>query len=150
MENNKLKIFTIGFTGSTAENFFARLRDAGVQKVIDTRLWADTQLSGFAKKRDLPFLLKNLSGVAYEHKIDLAPSENILKDFKNKRIGWPEYEDRYLQLLHDRHIAGKLTSDNIAGSCFLCAEKTPHQCHRRLLAEYLQREWNIAMEIVHL
>jgi uncharacterized protein (DUF488 family) len=150
MENNKLKIFTIGFTDSTAENFFSRLRDAGVQKVIDTRLWADTQLSGFAKKRDLPFLLKNLSGSTYEHKIDLAPSENILKDFKDKRIGWPEYEDRYLQLLHDRHIAEKLTSDDVAGSCFLCAEKTPHQCHRRLLAEYLQREWNIAMEIVHL
>lgn len=150
MENNRLRIFTIGFTGSTAENFFSRLRDAGVQKVIDTRLWADTQLSGFAKKRDLPFLLKNLSGAAYEHKIDLAPSENILKDFKDKRIGWPEYEDRYLQLLHDRRIAEKLTSDDVTGSCFLCAEKTPHQCHRRLLAEYLKREWNIAMEIVHL
>lgn len=150
MENDKIKIFTIGFTGSTAENFFSRLQDAGVKKVIDTRLWADTQLSGFAKKRDLPFLLQSLSGSAYEHKIDLAPSENILKDFKDKKISWPEYESRYLQLLHDRHIAENLTSEGVAGSCFLCAEKTPHQCHRRLLAEYLQREWNIAMEIVHL
>lgn len=150
MENNKLKIFTIGFTGTTAENFFDRLRRAGVKKVIDTRLWADTQLSGFAKKRDLPFLLQNLSGAAYEHKIDLAPSENILKDFKNKKIGWPEYESRYLQLLHDRHIADTLVQDDVSSACFLCAEKTPHYCHRRLLAEYLQREWSVAMEIVHL
>jgi uncharacterized protein (DUF488 family) len=150
MENNRTKIFTIGFTGSTAENFFSRLRSAGVKKVIDTRLWADTQLSGFAKKRDLPFLLQNLSGSAYEHKIDLAPSENILKDFKDKKISWPEYESRYLQLLHDRHIADKLSANEVADTCFLCAEKTPHHCHRRLLAEYLQREWRIAMEIVHL
>lgn len=150
MENNRTKIFTIGFTGSTAENFFSRLRNAGVKKVIDTRLWADTQLSGFAKKRDLPFLLQSLSGSAYEHKIDLAPSENILKDFKDKKIQWPEYEDRYLQLLHDRHIAEKLSADEVADTCFLCAEKTPHHCHRRLLAEYLQREWRIAMEIIHL
>lgn len=150
MENNKIKVFTIGFTGSTAENFFARLRDAGVQKVIDTRLWADTQLSGFAKKRDLPFLLQSLSGAAYEHKIDLAPSESILKDFKDKRIGWPEYETRYLQLLHDRHISDKLGTNEVADTCFLCAEKTPHHCHRRLLAEYLQREWKTALEIIHL
>lgn len=150
MGNNKIKIFTIGFTGSTAENFFSRLRGAGVKKVIDTRLWADTQLSGFAKKRDLPFLLQNLSGAAYEHKIDLAPSEDILKDFKSKKIGWPEYESRYLRLLHDRHIADTLTQNDVADTCFLCAEKTPHHCHRRLLAEYLQKEWNAAMEIIHL
>lgn len=150
MDNNKTKIFTIGFTGSTAENFFSRLRDAGVKKVIDTRLWADTQLSGFARKKDLPFLLKNLSGADYEHKIDLAPSENILKDFKNKEISWPEYETRYLQLLHDRYIADKLSADDVADTCFLCAEKTPHHCHRRLLAEYLQKEWNTAIEIIHL
>lgn len=89
MENKSFKIFTIGFTGTTAENFFSRLSQAGVRKVIDTRLWADTQLSGFARKTDLPFLLKNLSGANYEHKIDLAPSENILKDFKTKKSpGW--------------------------------------------------------------
>ena len=134
MDNKNFKIFTIGFTGTTAENFFSRLSQAGVRKVIDTRLWADTQLSG----------------ADYEHKIDLAPSENILKDFKNKEISWPEYESRYLQLLHDRHIADKLSANDVADTCFLCAEKTPHNCHRRLLAEYLQKEWNTAMEIIHL
>lgn len=147
---NSFKIFTIGFTGTTAEGFFSRLRQAGVRKVIDTRLWADTQLSGFAKKKDLPFLLKNLSGADYEHKIDLAPSEHILKDFKNKQISWSDYEGRYLQLLHDRHIAETLSANDMADHCFLCAEKTPHHCHRRLLAEYLQREWGSAMEIIHL
>lgn len=144
------KIFTIGFTGTTAENFFSRLRQAGVKKVIDTRLWADTQLSGFAKRKDLPFFLKNLSGVDYEHRFELAPSEGILKDFKNKTIDWAEYEGRYLQLLHNRHIAEKLSPEDVSDACFLCAEKTPHQCHRRLLAEYLQREWNTALKIVHL
>lgn len=150
MSNKDLKIFTIGFTGTTAEGFFSRLRLAGVQKVIDTRLWADTQLSGFAKKKDLPFFLKNLSGVGYEHRIDLAPSENILKDFKDKKISWPEYEVRYLELLDTRHIADKLNPVDVAGTCFLCAEKTPHNCHRRLLAEYLRKEWGVAMEIIHL
>lgn len=145
-----MKIFTIGFTGTTAENFFTRLQQAGVRKVIDTRLWADTQLSGFAKKKDLPFFLKNLSGIDYEHQRDLAPSEELLKASKKGDIAWPEYETLYLQLLKERDIKHKLIPEDIAGACFLCAEKTPHHCHRRLLAEYLQRAWQADIEIIHL
>lgn len=34
-----VRIFTIGFTGTTAEGFFDRLRRAGVKKVIDIDLY---------------------------------------------------------------------------------------------------------------
>ncbi len=145
-----VKIFTIGFTGTTAENFFSRLQSASVQKVIDTRLWADTQLSGFAKKKDLGFFLKSLSNIHYEHQADLAPSEEILKGYKEGRIGWAEYETKYIQLLKLRQIAEKIKPDDVESGCFLCAEKAPHHCHRRLLAEYLQKEWQESVEIVHL
>lgn len=81
--NKAFKIFTIGFTGSSAENFFGRLKRAGVKKVIDTRLWAGSQLSGFAKKQDLPYFLKELAGADYEYRQELAPSEDILKAYKD-------------------------------------------------------------------
>ncbi|MCB2261524.1 MAG: DUF488 domain-containing protein [Candidatus Thiosymbion ectosymbiont of Robbea hypermnestra] len=32
----------------------------------------------------------------------------------------------------------------------LCSEHEPHHCHRRLVAEYLNRHWNIDIEVVHL
>ncbi len=89
MNDHREKLFTIGFTGFSAEPFFTRLRSAGVKKVIDTRLWAGSQLSGFAKKKDLPYFLKNLSGAAYEYRGELAPSEDILKAYKDNRIDWP-------------------------------------------------------------
>jgi uncharacterized protein (DUF488 family) len=43
-----MKVFTIGFTKKSAEVFFSRLRDAGVQRLIDVRLnnspnWLDLQ-----------------------------------------------------------------------------------------------------------
>jgi uncharacterized protein (DUF488 family) len=76
-----ITLFTIGFTGTTAENFLNRLKQAGVRKVIDTRLWPDTQLSGFAKRKDLDFFLKNLAEADYEHNPVLAPSEDILRDY---------------------------------------------------------------------
>ncbi len=145
------KIFTIGFAGKSAEDFFNRLRRAGIRKVIDTRLWADTQLAGFAKKQNLPFFLQNLAQIGYEHRLELAPSESILKDFKNKKINWAEYEPRYLDILHTRKISSLLDPDDVSGCCFLCAEAKPHHCHRRLLAEYLRREWpDRKIDVVHL
>jgi uncharacterized protein (DUF488 family) len=135
-------LFTIGFTGTTAENFFRRLADAKVRKVIDTRLWPDTQLSGFAKRKDLGYFLKNLVGIDYEYNGLLAPDERLLKDAKAKRIDWPAYERRYLDLLQSRHIAAKLSPQAVDHAAFLCAEAKPDQCHRRLLVEYLQKSWS--------
>lgn len=150
MNDAGIKIFTIGFTGSSAENFFGRLKRAGVKKIIDTRLWAGSQLSGFAKKNDLPYFLKELARVDYEYRQELAPSGDILKAYQDKRLSWQDYEAAYAQLIRHRNIARVLTPEEVNGSCFLCACKTEHQCHRRLLAEYLKNEWQSQVEIVHL
>lgn len=145
-----MKIFTIGFTGSSAEDFFERLRGASVRKVIDTRLWAGSQLAGFAKKKDLPYFLKEIGGIDYEYRQDLAPSDDILKPFKDSKISWDDYEVQYIDLINHRNIANVLSPKEVDQTCFLCACKTEHNCHRRLLAEYLQREWKISIDIRHL
>lgn len=145
-----VKLFTIGFTGSSAEDFFERLRGAGVKKVIDTRLWASSQLAGFAKKKDLPYFLKQVAGIDYEYRKELAPSEDILKPFKDNKISWDEYEIQYIDLIHHRNITNILSPREVDQTCLLCACKTEHNCHRRLLAEYLQRQWDQPVEIVHL
>lgn len=44
------KTLAIGFTRMTARNFFGRLSEAGVRKVIDVRLHNTSQLAGFAKR----------------------------------------------------------------------------------------------------
>ncbi|MCB9994861.1 MAG: DUF488 domain-containing protein [Rhodospirillales bacterium] len=150
MNDTAIKIFTIGFTGSSAEHFFERLRGAEVKKVIDTRLWASSQLAGFAKKKDLPYFLKEIADINYEYRQELAPSDDILKPFKNNQISWDEYEVQYIDLINHRNIADILNPDEVHEACFLCACKTEHQCHRRLLTEYLQREWDQSVEIIHL
>ncbi len=45
-----MKLFTIGFTKTSAEHFFSRLSKVHVKKLIDVRLNNVSQLSGFAKK----------------------------------------------------------------------------------------------------
>ncbi len=52
------KVSTIGFTQTTAEGFFERLLSAGTKTIIDVRLNNTSQLAGFAKAKDLEYLLK--------------------------------------------------------------------------------------------
>ena len=51
-----MEIYTIGFTQTTAEHFFGRLKAAGVQRLLDVRLNNSSQLAGFAKAKDLPVI----------------------------------------------------------------------------------------------
>lgn len=143
-------LFTIGTSGTGAEGFFTRLHEAGVRTVWDTRLWGTSQMAGFAKKSDLPFLLRAVDGIPYEAHPELAPSADILKAFKNNAIAWPEYEHRYLALLDSRHVAGRLNPAALDRACLLCACATPHHCHRRLLAEFIGSAWPGRFTVRHL
>src|SRR6266571_7660307 len=132
-----MKIFTIGFTKKSAERFFNLLRDAGVKRVIDTRLNRKSQLSGFAKETDLPFLLREICHAEYYQEPLTAPTDDILRAYKGKKIDWAEYERRFKELIATRHIEERLERNRFDGACLLCSEDKPHHCHRRLVAEYL-------------
>ena len=45
-----MKLFTIGFTKKTAEQFFTALKSAGVKRIVDVRLNNVSQLAGFSKR----------------------------------------------------------------------------------------------------
>lgn len=145
-----MEIYTIGFTQTTAEHFFSRLADAGVRRLLDIRLNNSSQLAGFAKGRDLPYFLDRLVGAAYEHEPLLAPTQEILDAFKKNRGDWSVYETAFLQLMQDRQIESELEHDSFTRStALLCSEATPEHCHRRLVGEYLMRNWG-DVRLVHL
>jgi uncharacterized protein (DUF488 family) len=131
-------LFTIGFTGKNARQFFGALRLAGVRKVIDVRLKNVSQLAGFTKRDDLEYFLGQLWGCGYEHRPQWAPTQEILESYKKKALSWKEYERRYVALLDERLAGAKITAKDLNKACLLCSEPTPDKCHRRLLAERLQ------------
>lgn len=144
-----MKVYTIGFTKTTAEGFFRRLADAGVKKVIDVRLNNRSQLAGFAKKDDLRYFLDVICGIGYEHRLELAPTQNILDEYRKHGGSWARYEERFLELMDQRRIAETVPRWAVDQACLLCSEDTPDYCHRRLVAEYLKNKWG-DLEIVHL
>jgi uncharacterized protein (DUF488 family) len=144
-----IKIYTIGFTGKPAEKFFNLLKNSNVKTIIDTRINNVSQLSGFAKGADLKFFAKEIGNMSYEHKLDFAPTKELLSRYRDKIISWQEYEIEYLNLLDIRKIAQKTDIEKLHDNCLLCSEHTPEKCHRRLLVEYLKHV-NNDIEIIHL
>ncbi len=144
-----IKIYTIGFTEKSAEKFFDLLKNAEVKKMIDIRLNNSSQLAGFAKGSDLKFFFKEILNVDYEHNLKFAPSKELLTNIRENKINWEEYEKEFLELIAKRNILAKIDFEKLNGICFLCSEHKPENCHRKLLAEYLQKA-NSEIEITHL
>lgn len=142
-------LYTIGFTRKGAERFFCMLSDAGAQIVLDTRAHPDSQLAGFARGKDLGWLLWRLCAIRYLPVPALAPGKALLADYRNKLIDWPGYEARYLAELDQAKVVQQLSGVSLEGACLLCAEETPEQCHRRLAAEWLQQR-NPGLVLHHL
>ena len=144
-----MKVFTLGFTKKSARNFFEILQRSGAKRVVDVRLNNVSQLAGFTKKDDLAYFLKVICGMDYVHLPELAPTQDILDEFKKNHGEWRVYETKFLELMRQRHIEEKVPQDIIADGCLLCSEEKPNFCHRRLVAEYLQKHWG-DVEILHL
>ena len=143
-------LYTVGFTGKSAEDFFTLLKKAGIEILLDIRLNNVSQLAGFTKGRDLSYFVKEILNGHYYHLTYLAPTKELLKKYRSDE-DWESYEKEFLGLLETRNVESKLNVDLLKGpTVLLCSEKTAEKCHRRLTAEYLQKKILCDYEIVHL
>ncbi len=145
-----MEVYTIGFTQTTAGEFFERLKQAGIRRLVDVRLNNVSQLAGFAKRDDLKYFLKQICGAEYIHESLLAPTKEILDAYKKEKGSWQQYERLFLELMADRKIEVALGPDLFdVPTVLLCSEPTAEHCHRRLVLEYLQDKWG-DLSVVHL
>ncbi len=145
-----MNVFTIGFTQKKADRFFTLLRNAHVKTLIDVRLNNFSQLAGFAKRDDLRFFLQELCGASYIHVPDWAPTKEMLDAYKKNIITWEEYEDKFLNLMARRSIEKDVDKAILEHGCLLCSEHEPHNCHRRLVVEYLNEHTGLELIVKHL
>jgi len=141
MPSETIDVFSVGFTKKSAGEFFEKLREAGVKRVVDVRLNKVSQLAGFSKRDDLKYFLKTILDVEYFEAPLLAPTQEMLDEYKKKKGSWDAYERDFLELTKERKIEDKTDPSILAGGRLLCSEETPHYCHRRLVLEYLQKRW---------
>lgn len=146
-----MKIFTIGFTQKPAKEFFEKIKKNEIELLIDVRLNNVSQLAGFAKGKDLDYFLKEICDCKYVHEESLAPTKELLDSYRAKKTSWLKYENVFNKIIEERKIENIFINKymDYERVCLLCTEPTAHQCHRRLVAEYLQKNID-GIEIIHI
>jgi uncharacterized protein YeaO (DUF488 family) len=121
-----------------------------VETVIDTRRRPDSPLSGYARKRDLPFILAQ-SAIGYEHKPELAPPDDLLDRYRQDK-DWPAYVGEFEERVLNSRAAEATMRELLMRTktlALLCSEPTAERCHRRLVAERM-KTFAPALKIRHL
>jgi uncharacterized protein (DUF488 family) len=147
-----IELYTIGFTQKTAERFFNLLKDNGVTMLVDIRLKPDSQLSGWAKRQDLPWFMRELVGGGYVHLPALCPTAEIMDIARApKQPDRAEFERQYNRLLDERDIPNTLDRSLFEQHrcCLLCSEHHPDTCHRTFAANRIAASWP-GVQIHHL
>ena len=145
-----MEIYTIGFTKKTAEKFFSILKGKLIRRLLDVRLNNVSQLSGFTKRDDLAFFLRTICNAEYLHEPLLAPTQDLLDDYKKSKGSWENYEKQFIDLIRTRAVEQQIEPSLFeVPTVLLCSEPTAERCHRRLVAEYLESKWG-NVSIVHL
>lgn len=86
----------------------------------------------------------------------VAPSEDILRDYKSGKTTEIEYDFRYrLQLqnrniLEDLHFIDSKIPKEYNGIVLCCYEKSGTFCHRHILAEHIDEKFSIPVKEVSL
>jgi uncharacterized protein (DUF488 family) len=114
----------------------------GIVRLVDVRLNNVSQLAGFTKRDDLRYFLNVIADIDYCHELLLAPTADLLDAYRKQRIDWPTYEQRFIELMRERHVEDRLDRQRFAErTVLLCSEPTAVRCHRRLVVEYLGTKW---------
>jgi uncharacterized protein (DUF488 family) len=139
------KLFTIGFCGKKEGEFYNLLDRAGVEILVDVRLWRISRFVPWANATNLKLML----GDKYIYVPECAPTRELLDSYKAGWVTWDRYEEIFDELISKRGVEKQFSHKSIDWACLLCSEKNPEMCHRRLVAEYLEGKF-IGIEIKHL
>lgn len=141
-----MRIFTIGYEGTTVGEFISALQSVGVQRVIDVRALPLSRRPGFSKS-PLRAALEE-ARIEYVHLKALGtPAEGRAAaragrhaDLERIYAGQLELPDAIVQSAIMLEMALEKPS------ALLCMERDPAHCHRTLLLDAVATGW----EVIHL
>lgn len=141
-----MKIFTIGYEGTTVADFLAALKQAGVKRVIDVRALPLSRRPGFSKS-SLRAALEE-AGMEYVHLKALGTPANGRAaaragrhaDLERIYAGQLELPEAMVQSAQMLDLAAEKPS------ALLCMEREPASCHRTLLLNAVAPD----AQVVHL
>lgn len=133
-------LWTIGYERMPPDALVAELQAAGVARVIDVRFRAQSRRPGMSKTK-LGLRLAE-GGIAYEHRRTLGTPPEIRPLYRTGAVrqAAEQFRAHVEQTAAEEldALADEL-ADGAPATALLCLEAEPTHCHRRVVAEALQR-----------
>ena len=141
-----MRIFTIGYEGTTVPEFISALHTAGIERVIDVRALPLSRRPGFSKSA-LRSALEE-SGIEYLHLKALGtPAEGRAAARAGRHLDLERIYSGQLELPEAiAQSAEMLALAREKPTALLCMEREPAHCHRTLLLDTVAAD----ADVVHL
>ncbi len=148
-----MRLFTIGHSTRTFEEFYDLLKENSIQVLVDVRSWPSS-------KRYPQFNRENLQKSLEVEGIKYVWLGEDLGGYRKKGLGekspnkaWTSegfrnYADHTLTEEFERGIEKMLGLAENQKVAYMCAEKFYWQCHRRIISDYLKVKGNQIIHIV--
>ena len=130
-----MQVYTIGYGGRKPQDFLDLLMANNIRALVDVRLRPDrasmgTYVKANSSQKGIQALLAT-GGIQYFSLVELG---NVFLDFA-------DWQERYRRLIDK---AGDLLVERLLQVpppfCLMCAEKHAANCHRAIIAQYLQEK----------
>ncbi len=127
------KVYTIGYEGKGFDEFLELIEKYGIKQIADVRSYPTSKRSEFDKENLKEELFK--AGIKYRHLGRLGGLRD--KDYQEimEEDDWHSEYEKLKGLAEEKNTV------------ILCLENNPMKCHRRFIAEELEKD---GWEVVHI
>jgi uncharacterized protein YeaO (DUF488 family) len=84
-----------------------------------------------------------------KHMPQLSPSQNLLYSYKNKKISFDQFKEKFAHEIENRQdmkqAIEELVRDLNRGEdiCLICYEEDSNECHRKIIADFIKDKHGI-------
>jgi uncharacterized protein (DUF488 family) len=144
-----LRLWTIGHSTRSEEEFLALLKEAGIATLVDVRRFPGSRKFPHFNRDALAASLTAV-GVAYQHAVELGGRRKPSPDSHNtawRNDSFRAYAD-YMETQEFAEAAEALAETTRASNTsVMCSEAVWWRCHRGLIADYFKAE---GAEVLHI
>jgi len=145
-----MRIWTIGHSTRTIEEFIGALQAHGIKLVADVRLLPGSKRYPQFNKEMLAKSLTD-AGIGYEHFPELGGRRRPRKDSRNTAWRNDAFRGYADHMETTEFVAGiarlKEATEKRGAVAIMCAEAVWWKCHRSLIADYLKTQ---GTEVIHI
>ncbi|HWE00893.1 MAG TPA: DUF488 domain-containing protein [Tepidisphaeraceae bacterium] len=142
-------LYTIGYSGFTADRFVEKLKDEKIEILVDIRQRALSRKPGFSKTSLRDCLEQH--GIEYLHLQDLGVPGHLRQELREDG-DLTEYLSQFRTYLTGRNVTLGTLYDlaRERPCCLMCVEHDVDECHRSVVAEELLLRNGRKLKVQHL